>query len=52
MKSISVASVGESQEYFLELKGVVKTQNDYEVAINYTNLENKTQSVKVKSMII
>ncbi len=48
VKSISVASVGESQEYFLELKGVVKTQNDYEAAINYTNLENKTQSVKVK----
>ncbi|MGT0054696.1 restriction endonuclease [Helicobacter pylori] len=47
VKSISVASVG-SQEYFLELKGVVKTQNDYEAAINYTNLENKTQSVKVK----
>ncbi|TPH71305.1 DEAD/DEAH box helicase [Helicobacter pylori] len=48
VKSISVASVGENQEYFLELKGVVKTQNDYEAAINYTNLENKTQSVKVK----
>ncbi|RVZ45780.1 type III restriction-modification system endonuclease [Helicobacter pylori] len=48
VKSISVASVGESDEYFLELKGVVKTQNDYEAAINYTNLENKTQSVKVK----
>ncbi|WP_199500281.1 type III restriction-modification system endonuclease [Helicobacter pylori] len=48
VKSISVASVGESQEYFLELKGVVKMQNDYEAAINYTNLENKTQSVKVK----
>ncbi|GAA7068162.1 type III restriction-modification system endonuclease [Helicobacter pylori] len=48
VKSISVESVGESQEYFLELKGVVKTQNDYEAAINYTNLENKTQSVKVK----
>ncbi|GHQ74123.1 DEAD/DEAH box helicase [Helicobacter pylori] len=48
VKSISVASVGESQEYFLELKGVVKTQNDYEAIINYTNLENKTQSVKVK----
>ncbi|UOR98891.1 type III restriction-modification system endonuclease [Helicobacter pylori] len=47
VKSISVASVG-SQEYFLELKGVVKIQNDYEAAINYTNLENKTQSVKVK----
>ncbi|MGL2434229.1 DEAD/DEAH box helicase family protein [Helicobacter pylori] len=48
VKSISVASVGESNEYFLELKGVIKTQNDYEAAINYTNLENKTQSVKVK----
>ncbi|WP_231201732.1 type III restriction-modification system endonuclease [Helicobacter pylori] len=48
VKSISVASVGESQEYFLELKGVVKMQNDYEATINYTNLENKTQSVKVK----
>ncbi|MDU9789599.1 type III restriction-modification system endonuclease [Helicobacter pylori] len=48
VKSISVASVGESNEYFLELKGVVKTQNDYEAMINYTNLENKTQSVKVK----
>ncbi|WRB54407.1 type III restriction-modification system endonuclease [Helicobacter pylori] len=48
VKSISVASVGENNEYFLELKGVVKTQNDYEATINYTNLENKTQSVKVK----
>ncbi|GHR19921.1 DEAD/DEAH box helicase [Helicobacter pylori] len=48
VKSISVASVGESKDYFLELKGVVKIQNDYEAAINYTNLENKTQSVKVK----
>lgn len=48
VKSISVASVGESNEYFLELKGVVKTQNGYEATINYTNLENKTQSVKVK----
>ncbi|PUD36824.1 DEAD/DEAH box helicase [Helicobacter pylori] len=48
VKSISVASVGESYECFLELKGVVKIQNDYEAAINYTNLENKTQSVKVK----
>ncbi len=48
VKSISVASVGENNEYFLELKGVVKTQNDYEAMINYTNLENKTQSVKVK----
>ncbi len=49
VKSISVASVGESQESFLELKWVVKIQNDYEAAINYTNLENKTQSVKVKT---
>ncbi|WRG05549.1 type III restriction-modification system endonuclease [Helicobacter pylori] len=49
VKSISVASVGESYECFLELKGVVKTQNDYEAAINYTDLENKTQSVKVKT---
>ncbi|GAA6930134.1 type III restriction-modification system endonuclease [Helicobacter pylori] len=48
VKSISVASVGESNEYFLELKGVVKIQNDYEATINYTDLENKTQSVKVK----
>ncbi|GAA9125115.1 type III restriction-modification system endonuclease [Helicobacter pylori] len=48
VKSISVASVGESNEYFLELKGVVKIQNDYEATINYTNLENKTQSIKVK----
>ncbi|MEJ8617369.1 type III restriction-modification system endonuclease [Helicobacter pylori] len=48
VKSISVASVGESQEYFLELKGIVKIQNDYEATINYTNLEKKTQSVKVK----
>ncbi|WQS25337.1 type III restriction-modification system endonuclease [Helicobacter pylori] len=48
VKSISVASVGESNEYFLEFKGVVKIRNDYEAAINYTNLENKTQSVKVK----
>ncbi|GAA9016660.1 type III restriction-modification system endonuclease [Helicobacter pylori] len=47
VKSISVASVGESQEYFLELKGVEK-RNEYEATINYTNLENKTQSVKVK----
>ncbi len=44
VKSISVASVGESQEYFLELKGIEKG----EAAINYTDLENKTQSVKVK----
>ncbi len=49
VKSISVASVGESNEYFLELKGIVKIQNEYEAAINYTNLENKTQSVKVKT---
>ncbi|WP_120882451.1 type III restriction-modification system endonuclease [Helicobacter pylori] len=48
VKSISVASVGESKECFLELKGIVKIQNDYEVVINYTNLEKKTQSVKVK----
>ncbi|GAA7310469.1 type III restriction-modification system endonuclease [Helicobacter pylori] len=48
VKSISVASVGESNEYFLELKGVVKIQNGYEAAINYTDLENKTKSVKVK----
>ncbi|GAA9663173.1 type III restriction-modification system endonuclease [Helicobacter pylori] len=48
VKSISVASVGESQEYFLELKEVSKKQNDYEATISYTNLENKTQSVKVK----
>ncbi len=47
VKSISVASVGESQEYFLELKGIEK-RNEYEAAINYTDLENKTQSVKVK----
>ncbi|GAA8659150.1 type III restriction-modification system endonuclease [Helicobacter pylori] len=48
VKSISVASVGESQEYFLELKEIKKIQNEYEAAINYTNLEKKTQSVKVK----
>ncbi len=47
VKSISVASVGESDEYFLELKGIEK-RNEYEAAINYTNLDNKTQSVKVK----
>ncbi|WP_120915728.1 type III restriction-modification system endonuclease [Helicobacter pylori] len=47
VKSISVASVGESYEYFLELKGVEK-RNEYEAAINYTDLEKKTQSVKVK----
>ncbi|GAA7660024.1 type III restriction-modification system endonuclease [Helicobacter pylori] len=47
VKSISVASVGESQECFLELKGIEK-RNEYEAAINYTNLEKKTQSVKVK----
>ncbi|WP_121092068.1 type III restriction-modification system endonuclease [Helicobacter pylori] len=47
VKSISVASVGESYEYFLELKGIEK-RNGYEAIINYTNLENKTQSVKVK----
>ncbi|WRF59234.1 type III restriction-modification system endonuclease [Helicobacter pylori] len=44
VKSISVASVGESYECFLELKGIEKG----EAAINYTNLENKTKSVKVK----
>ncbi|MGN8415810.1 DEAD/DEAH box helicase family protein [Helicobacter pylori] len=47
VKSISVASVGESDEYFLELKEANKKQN--EAMINYTNLENKTQSVKVKT---
>ncbi|GAA8318067.1 type III restriction-modification system endonuclease [Helicobacter pylori] len=47
VKSISVASVGESDECFLELKGIEK-RNEYEAMINYTNLENKTQSVKVK----
>nr|WP_232261961.1 type III restriction-modification system endonuclease [Helicobacter pylori] len=47
VKSISVASVGESNEYFLELKGIEK-RNGYEAAINYTDLENKTKSVKVK----
>ncbi|MCQ2765723.1 type III restriction-modification system endonuclease [Helicobacter pylori] len=46
VKSISVASVGESHEYFLELKEANKKQN--EATINYTNLENKTKSVKVK----
>ncbi|WQV63015.1 type III restriction-modification system endonuclease [Helicobacter pylori] len=44
VKSISVASVGESDECFLELKGIEKG----EAAINYTDLDNKTQSVKVK----
>ncbi|EJC11031.1 type III restriction enzyme [Helicobacter pylori Hp P-23] len=48
VKSISVASVGESDEYFLELKGIEK-RNGYEAAINYTNLDNKTKSVKVKT---
>ncbi len=47
VKSISVASVGESDECFLELKGIEKKQN--EATINYTDLENKTQSVKVKT---
>ncbi|WRG46841.1 type III restriction-modification system endonuclease [Helicobacter pylori] len=47
VKSISVASVGESDEYFLELKEANKKQN--EATINYTNFENKTQSVKVKT---
>ncbi|WP_187930001.1 DEAD/DEAH box helicase family protein [Helicobacter pylori] len=46
VKSISVASVGESDECFLELKEANKKQN--EATINYTNLENKIQSVKVK----
>ncbi|MGT0098625.1 type III restriction-modification system endonuclease [Helicobacter pylori] len=45
VKSISVASVGDSHECFLELKGVEKG----EAAINYTDLENKTKSVKVKT---
>ncbi len=44
VKSISVASVGESKECFLELKGIEKK----EAAINYTDLENKTKSVRVK----
>ncbi len=48
VKSISVASVGESYECFLELKEIKKIQNEYEAMINYTDLENKTQSVKVK----
>ncbi|MDU9772802.1 type III restriction-modification system endonuclease [Helicobacter pylori] len=47
VKSISVASVGESDECFLELKGIEK-RNGYEAAINYTDLENKTKSVRVK----
>ncbi|WQZ08080.1 type III restriction-modification system endonuclease [Helicobacter pylori] len=47
VKSISVASVGESYECFLELKGIEK-RNEYEAAINYTDLDNKTKSVKVK----
>ena len=47
VKSISVASVGESDEYFLELKGIEK-RNEYEATINYTDLENKTKSIKVK----
>ncbi|WQY15238.1 type III restriction-modification system endonuclease [Helicobacter pylori] len=46
VKSISVASVGESDECFLELKEANKKQN--EATINYTDLENKTKSVKVK----
>ncbi|MFP6213497.1 DEAD/DEAH box helicase family protein [Helicobacter pylori] len=45
VKSISVASVGENYECFLELKGIEKG----EAAINYTNLDNKTKSVKVKT---
>ncbi|RPF66994.1 DEAD/DEAH box helicase [Helicobacter pylori] len=48
VKSISVASVGESDECFLELKEIKKIQNEYEAVINYTNLDNKTQNVKVK----
>ncbi len=48
VKSISVASVGESGEYFLEVKEVKKIQNEYEATINYTNLENQIKSVKVK----
>ncbi|MGN8503154.1 DEAD/DEAH box helicase family protein [Helicobacter pylori] len=48
VKSISVASVGENYECFLELKEIKKIQNEYEAVINYTDLENKTQSVKVK----
>ncbi|MGN8360322.1 DEAD/DEAH box helicase family protein [Helicobacter pylori] len=48
VKSISVASVGESDEYFLELKGIEK-RNGYEAIINYTDLANKTKSVKVKT---
>lgn len=48
VKSISVVSVGESKECFLEFKEIKKIQNEYEAAINYTNLENKTKSVKVK----
>ncbi len=44
VKSISVASVGENYECFLELKGIEKG----EAAINYTDLENKTKSIKVK----
>ncbi len=44
VKSISVASVGESHECFLELKGIEKK----EAAINYTDLDNKTKSVKIK----
>ncbi|MGL2476712.1 DEAD/DEAH box helicase family protein [Helicobacter pylori] len=48
VKSISVASVGESDECFLELKGIEK-RNGYEAIINYTDLENKTQSVRVKT---
>ncbi len=47
VKSISVASVGENYECFLELKGIEK-RNEYEAIINYTDLENKTKSVKVK----
>ncbi|GAA8936816.1 type III restriction-modification system endonuclease [Helicobacter pylori] len=49
VKSISVASVGESDECFLELKEIKKIQNEYEAVINYTDLDNKTKSVKVKT---
>ncbi|WRA01716.1 type III restriction-modification system endonuclease [Helicobacter pylori] len=49
VKSISVASVGESDECFLELKGIEKIQNEYEAMINYTDLDNKTKSIKVKT---
>ncbi|WQX76780.1 type III restriction-modification system endonuclease [Helicobacter pylori] len=47
VKSISVASVGESHQCFLELKEANKKQN--EATINYTDLDNKTKSIKVKT---